>query len=492
MNSPSDEFLRQAAKLKKLCPGILELKFNKNGSVIVIRNGSDLVKRPLRNKKNTSNIKEEYKNIDSYLLHHDEYEQIKIRLNETEMKLVETQSELEKLKQEKMQSCTQATDKNSETNSSVLDKILDEMGGENHVITWKNINTRLESIFGCDEILKVPEETQKNKYLEWIISLQNWAFADKYPVELWKEKAENAFGPFEVQPIISLNKSKKRVSFKEPETMKKKVKRTKKISTTKGKKLLTANNNLTHNDDYDPVDNDEDLTDDDDNQSDIEAALGWKAVAKLILNSKPNIKHPDNLEYDSLQFMFGMKQKEYAHIDFGNELGSVKEGLITWSSIDKNIERVYAEVKLQRFFHFLKLYDAYVVLFQLAIKEPPGSNQKMSIKQKKESGIPLGITAQFRSIRGWVGFRMKSFLQIKSRGERRFWTAICRIRFILNESLATVKQLVNSGASPHFFQMLSDEDFDNFLILIANGKPVNFNLPNKINDILDRQIENEL
>ncbi|CAG8745236.1 8698_t:CDS:2, partial [Gigaspora rosea] len=51
----------------------------------------------------------------------------------------------------------------------------------------------------------------------------------------------------------------------------------------------------------------------------------------------------------------------------------------------------------------------------------------------------------------------------------------------------TVKQLVNSSASPHFFQLLSDEDFNNFLILIANGKPVYFNLPNKIDDILDIQ-----
>ncbi|RIB15677.1 hypothetical protein C2G38_2039164 [Gigaspora rosea] len=202
-----------------------------------------------------------------------------------------------------------------------------------------------------------------------------------------------------------------------------------------------------------------------------------------------NAKHSDNLKYDSLQFKFGMKQKEYVHIDFGNELGSVEEGLKTWSSIDENIEKVYAEVKLQRFCHFLKLYDAYVVLFQLAIKEPPGNSQKMSIKQKKDSRIPLGITTPFRSIRGWVGYRMASFLQIKSRGERRFWTAICRIRFILNEDLATVRQLVNSGASPHFFQLLSDKDFNNFLILIANEKPVNFNLPNKIDDILDRQTD---
>ncbi|CAG8852594.1 30125_t:CDS:2, partial [Gigaspora margarita] len=69
------------------------------------------------------------------------------------------------------ESCIQAANKNNETNSSVINKILDEVGSENHV----------------------PEETQKNKYLEWIISLQNWAFVDKYPVELWKEKAENTF-----------------------------------------------------------------------------------------------------------------------------------------------------------------------------------------------------------------------------------------------------------------------------------------------------------
>jgi len=81
------------------------------------------------------------------------------------------------------QICTQA-EKNSKTNSSVLDKILDKMEGENHTITWKNINTWLESIFGYDKILKISKKTQKSKYLEWIISLQNWAFADKYPVEL--------------------------------------------------------------------------------------------------------------------------------------------------------------------------------------------------------------------------------------------------------------------------------------------------------------------
>ncbi|CAG8782593.1 10369_t:CDS:2 [Gigaspora margarita] len=344
------------------------------------------------------------------------------------------------------QSCTQA-DKNSETNSSVLDKILDEMGDENHAITWENINTRLESIFGCDKILNIPEETQKNKY----------------SIKLWKEKAENTFGSFEEQSINSLNKSKKRVSFKEPEIARKKLKQVKKMSTTrKGKKLLIANNDLVH-------------------------TPGWKTVAKLILNPKLNIEHNDDLKYDSLQFKFGLKQKEYVHIDFGKELGSVEEGLKMWSSIDENIEKVYAEVKLQRFCHFLKLYDAYVVLFQLAIKEPSSSNQKISIKQKKDSGIPLGITAPFRSIRGWVGYRMKSFLQIKSRGERRFWTAICHIRFILHKNLATVKQLVNSGASLYFFQLLSDEDFNNFLILIANEKPVNFNPPNKINNILDRQ-----
>ncbi|CAG8854918.1 21177_t:CDS:2, partial [Gigaspora margarita] len=86
--SLSDEFLKQAAKLKKLCPGVLELKFNENGSVSVTRTIPNLVKRPLRNKKNISNVKEKYENIDSYLLHHDEYEQIKIRLNETEIKLM--------------------------------------------------------------------------------------------------------------------------------------------------------------------------------------------------------------------------------------------------------------------------------------------------------------------------------------------------------------------------------------------------------------------
>ncbi|CAG8806671.1 12698_t:CDS:1, partial [Racocetra persica] len=51
----------QAAKLKKLCPGILKLKFNENGSVIVTRNSSNLVKRPLRNKKILPTLKKNMK-----------------------------------------------------------------------------------------------------------------------------------------------------------------------------------------------------------------------------------------------------------------------------------------------------------------------------------------------------------------------------------------------------------------------------------------------
>ncbi|RIB25390.1 hypothetical protein C2G38_2166010 [Gigaspora rosea] len=121
----------------------------------------------------------------------------------------------------------------------------------------------------------VPEETQKSKYLKWIISLQNWAFVDKYPVELWKEKAEKTFGLFEVQSIISLNESKKQVSSKEPEIARKKVKQ--------AKKMFTIKNNLVHNDDEDPLNNEEDLTDDDDDdeQTDIEAAPGLKTVTRV-------------------------------------------------------------------------------------------------------------------------------------------------------------------------------------------------------------------
>ncbi|CAG8806670.1 12697_t:CDS:2 [Racocetra persica] len=99
--------------------------------------------------------------------------------------------------------------------------------------------------------------------------------------------------------------------------------------TTKEKKFLAANNSLAHNDDENPVDNDEDLTDDDNEQADIETTPGWKTVAKLILNSKPDIEYSYNLKYDSPQFKFRTKQREYVHIDFGNKLGSVKEDLKT-------------------------------------------------------------------------------------------------------------------------------------------------------------------
>ncbi|CAG8687689.1 24286_t:CDS:2 [Gigaspora rosea] len=195
--------------------------------------------------------------------------------------------------------------------------------------------------------------------------------------------------------------------------------------------------------------------------------INWKKIANLVLNAKPDK-------------VSGRK----SNINFGSKLASVQEGLEKWNEVEIIFENAQAEMDLYRLHHFLNLYDAYVVLFKFAIEERT-VDLNMKISQKKKNQIPLGVNAHFRFIRGWVGYQMRLFRNIKDdRYERRIWTALCRIRFIITNGIATEKALAISGASPNFFQMLPDELFNKFIKKISEGKYSNFELPNSVKDAI--------
>ncbi|RIB15893.1 hypothetical protein C2G38_2191421 [Gigaspora rosea] len=225
--------------------------------------------------------------------------------------------------------------------------------------------------------------------------------------------------------------------------------------------------------------------------------INWKKIANLVLNAKPdkgslqvNIVNNSihfNLNHGNLQLVSGRK----SNINFGSKLASVQEGLEKWNEVEIIFENAQAEMDLYRLHHFLNLYDAYVVLFKFAIEERT-VDLNMKISQKKKNQIPLGVNAHFRFIRGWVGYQMRLFRNIKDdRYERRIWTALCRIRFIITNGIATEKALAISGASPNFFQMLPDELFNKFIKKISEGKYSNFELPNSVKDAIG-QIGHEL
>ncbi|RIB22506.1 hypothetical protein C2G38_2173820 [Gigaspora rosea] len=108
--------------------------------------------------------------------------------------------------------------------------IFSEINGKDPDNVWKNINLKLYSAFGYNEKLKSPDDNEKKYCLQLILLLQNWAFANKYPVRTWLEKAINIFGKEELERLKNFEsvglivQSKKRINneeFKQIEKSKK-------------------------------------------------------------------------------------------------------------------------------------------------------------------------------------------------------------------------------------------------------------------------------
>ncbi|CAG8835732.1 43720_t:CDS:2, partial [Gigaspora margarita] len=60
--------------------------------------------------------------------------------------------------------------------------IFCEINGEDPDKVWESINLKLHSTFGYSEKLNTLDKNEKKYCLQLILLLQNWAFANKYPI----------------------------------------------------------------------------------------------------------------------------------------------------------------------------------------------------------------------------------------------------------------------------------------------------------------------
>lgn len=93
----------------------------------------------------------------------------------------------------------------------MLSQILNEneLNDEDPENVWIFINSRLEGIFGRDQILKSPPKELKAKYLKLIFELQDYELLRQFkePINLWKVKAEKSFDLNEFTQVASSSKS---------------------------------------------------------------------------------------------------------------------------------------------------------------------------------------------------------------------------------------------------------------------------------------------
>ncbi|KAF0431631.1 hypothetical protein F8M41_005369 [Gigaspora margarita] len=182
----TNDFSILLSELQKKCPGNLEnIKFNKDGKAAEItRNFVNSNQMTLRNKTIQSFNKQVNISADPNI-------SVMIRYNNSQH-INNTKIDFS--------SSSMFTDLQLQRQQQ-MPLIFREINGEDPDKVWKNINLKLHSAFGYSEKLNTPDENEKKYCLQLILSLQNWAFANKYPVRTWLEKAINTFGKEELERL---------------------------------------------------------------------------------------------------------------------------------------------------------------------------------------------------------------------------------------------------------------------------------------------------
>ncbi|CAG8746007.1 14916_t:CDS:2, partial [Racocetra fulgida] len=173
------EFLILLAELQKICPRNLEnIKFI-DGKAEITRNFTNLSQKNLRNKKFQS-------------------------FNESVD--IPTDSNASITIKYEIKQHTPAGQKLQMQPPTPL--MFSEMSIEDPDKIWESVNSKLHSVFGYGEKLESQNEDDKRYCLLLLSVLQNWAFADKYPVDLWLKKAANTFGK-ELKQLRNFNEVQK-------------------------------------------------------------------------------------------------------------------------------------------------------------------------------------------------------------------------------------------------------------------------------------------
>ncbi|CAG8478750.1 19777_t:CDS:2 [Gigaspora margarita] len=224
------------------------------------------------------------------------------------------------------------SNKSLEINTKILKQILDEIDHEigkdkNNDEKWEFINTRLENVFGHSNILKLPNNDDKKKYLSWISALRLWDGARDYPIKQWVKKAEKAFGPFETKTLSGPSSRKK---FK--------------------------------ND----IESDENVDD----------SIDTESVENEVDNTNNERKRMDRIISELLTLQV-TRQSSITHQTPQTERQSMLN----------NIKGLITAAKWK---HFLNLDLAYKALKKVINQEPEDNESIVKFKDKKENSVPLG------------------------------------------------------------------------------------------------------
>ncbi|CAG8779252.1 13943_t:CDS:2, partial [Gigaspora rosea] len=166
-----------------------------------------------------------------------------------------------------------------------------------------------------------------------------------------------------------------------------------------------------------------------------------------------------------IQFKKRINNEEFKQIEKSKK-SKVEKDVEKWQRIADMLYALGAEITestnylvenlaLAKLKHFINLIQAYSVLKELVVQDPPKGNKMKLIKYKKINNIPLGENSTPKSKRGWILAKMQHYFKIDARAERRTWTALCLVNQLLSERLVTLESLVTTKASPNFFKTIN-------------------------------------
>ncbi|CAG8841145.1 36845_t:CDS:1, partial [Gigaspora margarita] len=165
-------------------------------------------------------------------------------------------------------------------------------------------------------------------------------------------------------------------------------------------------------------------------------------------------------------------------IEFGDSLSSIQNGLNNWKARNVVLLNLECNIEYVKWKHFLNLNLAYRALKRVVNQMPPEGN-KTTIKYKIQNKIPIGKNSSKKSKRSWISYQMQTMLHIDKRAERRIWTALRFINFLLLDGIITESSLFNSKIAPDFFKKMNGDDHIYFLKKIKKDESLTFN----INDV---------
>ncbi|CAG8631872.1 16070_t:CDS:2, partial [Racocetra fulgida] len=192
----------------------------------------------------------------------------------------------------------------------------------------------------------------------------------------------------------------------------------------------------------------------------------WETIAQNILN----LKSGDGLPQDNLSLypdLFNDKFDQNMPI-FGDTIESIKNGYRMWKETEANMKILETRLNYFRICHFYKLLEAYISLYNLAIKETPHEHRFLNVEQKIQEGISLGVGTSKTAIRKWVRIRMLQILGVDTdKSEERIFKALLRINFILTNGISSKEELAIAGATRRFFESSTKLEFLAFLTKIT-------------------------